>query len=46
MAGFPVHEHIQNNKHQCRCDTVLMQENWKIKDGKVTASDQYTAKIR
>jgi len=25
-------------------DTVLMQENWQVKDGKVVAFDQYTAK--
>jgi len=27
-----------------KADTVLMQENWKVKDGKIIAFDQYTAK--
>jgi hypothetical protein len=27
-----------------KADTVLMQENWKVKDGKVVGFDQYTAK--
>jgi hypothetical protein len=27
-----------------KADTVLMQENWKVKDGKVVAFDQYLAK--
>jgi hypothetical protein len=27
-----------------KADTVLMQENWKVKGGKVVAFDQYTAK--
>lgn len=27
-----------------KADTVLMQENWKVKNGKITAFDQYTAK--
>ncbi len=31
-------------KHGGRADTVLMQENWKLKDGKVTAFNQYVAK--
>jgi hypothetical protein len=33
-------------KNGAKADTVLMQENWKVKDGKVTAFDQYLAKIR
>jgi hypothetical protein len=31
-------------KNGGKADTVLMQENWKVKDGKVIAFDQYTAK--
>jgi hypothetical protein len=31
-------------KNGGRADTVLMQENWKVKDGKVIAFDQYLAK--
>jgi hypothetical protein len=31
-------------KNGGKADTVLMQENWKVKDGKVVAFDQYTAK--
>ena len=31
-------------KNQGKADTVLMQENWKVKDGKVVAFDQYLAK--
>jgi hypothetical protein len=27
-----------------KADTVLMQENWKVKNGRITAFDQYTAK--
>ena len=27
-----------------KADTVLMQENWKVKDGKVVGFDQYTAR--
>jgi hypothetical protein len=27
-----------------KADTILMQENWKVKNGKITAFDQYTAK--
>ena len=31
-------------KNHGKADTVLMQENWKVKDGKVVAFDQYLAK--
>jgi hypothetical protein len=31
-------------KNKGRADTVLMQENWKVKNGKVVAFDQYLAK--
>jgi len=31
-------------KNNAPADTVLMQENWKVKDGKIIAFDQYTAK--
>jgi hypothetical protein len=31
-------------KNGGKADTVLMQENWKVKDGKVIAFNQYTAK--
>ena len=31
-------------KNHGKADTVLMQENWKVKNGKVVAFDQYTAK--
>jgi hypothetical protein len=31
-------------KHGGKADTVLMQENWKVKDGKVIYFDQYLAK--
>jgi hypothetical protein len=31
-------------KHGGKADTVLMQENWKVKDGKVISFNQYTAK--
>jgi hypothetical protein len=31
-------------KNHGKADTVLMQENWKVKDGKVYAFDQYLAK--
>jgi hypothetical protein len=31
-------------KNGGKADTMLMQENWKMKDGKVVAFDQYTAK--
>ncbi len=31
-------------KNHGKADTVLMQENWKVKDGKVYAFDQYIAK--
>src|SRR5580692_11780784 len=33
-------------KNGGKADTVLMQENWKVKDGKVVAFDQYTAKTQ
>jgi hypothetical protein len=33
-------------KNGGKADTVLMQENWKVKDGKVIAFDQYTAKTQ
>jgi hypothetical protein len=29
-----------------KADTVMMQENWKVKDGKVVYFDQYLAKVR
>jgi hypothetical protein len=32
------------SKKGAKADTVLMQENWKVKDGKVIGFDQYTAK--
>ena len=31
-------------KSHAKADTVLMQENWKVKNGKVVAFDQYLAK--
>lgn len=31
-------------KNHGKADTVLMQENWKVKNGKVTGFDQYIAK--
>jgi hypothetical protein len=31
-------------KNHAKADTVLMQENWKVKDGKVVAFDQYLSK--
>jgi hypothetical protein len=31
-------------KNHGKADTVLMQENWKVKNGKVTGFDQYLAK--
>ena len=31
-------------KSHGKADTVLMQENWKVKDGKVVAFDQYLAR--
>jgi hypothetical protein len=31
-------------KNGGKADTVLMQENWKVKDGKVISFDQYVAK--
>jgi hypothetical protein len=31
-------------KNHGKADTVLMQENWKVKNGKVVAFDQYVAK--
>jgi hypothetical protein len=31
-------------KKGAKADTVLMQENWKVKNGKVTGFDQYVAK--
>jgi hypothetical protein len=32
-------------KNKGKADTVLMQENWKVKNGKVVAFDQYLAKL-
>jgi hypothetical protein len=32
-------------KNGAKADTVRMQENWKVKDGKIIAFDQYTAKM-
>ena len=31
-------------KHGSKADTVLMQENWRVKNGKVVSFDQYVAK--
>jgi hypothetical protein len=31
-------------KNGAKADTVLMQENWKVKDGRIVAFDQYLAK--
>ena len=31
-------------KNHAKADTVLMQENWKVRDGKVVAFDQYLSK--
>src|ERR1700733_14969046 len=32
------------SKNGGKADTILMQENWKVKDGKIVAFDQYLAK--
>jgi ABC-type Fe3+-hydroxamate transport system substrate-binding protein len=38
------HERRYPKDHAAKADTVLMQENWKVKNGKVYAFDQYVAK--